>query len=268
MSDAHTSATQGKWIWYELMTTDADASKAFYDAVVGWNIQTTHGDSNDYGFLVNTDGTMSGGLLHLTQEMRDHGARPIWLGYIAVDDVDAMLPKIEAAGGKTLMPPRDIEMAGRIAMVADCCGAPFYIMAPKPMPGMEDAESTAFSPTKIGSCAWNELVAGNQANAIAFYTSLFGWTEPREPMDMGEMGEYKFIAHNGVDIGAIMQKPPQMPVPMWNHYFRVPSIDAARAAVEANGGTVMMGPHEVPGGDWIIQGMDPQGAMFALVGGK
>ena len=85
---------------------------------------------------------------------------------------------------------------------------------------------------------------------------------------MGEMGEYKFIAHNDVDIGAIMQKPPQMPVPMWNHYFRVPSIDAARAAVEANGGTVMMGPHEVPGGDWIIQGTDPQGAMFALVGAK
>ena len=136
------------------------------------------------------------------------------------------------------------------------------------MPGMEDAESTAFSPTKIGSCAWNELVAGNQANAIAFYTGLFGWTEPRDPMDMGEMGEYKFIAHNDVDIGAIMQKPPQMPVPMWNHYFRVPSIDAARAAVEANGGTVMMGPHEVPGGDWIIQGTDPQGAMFALVGAK
>ena len=125
MSDA-----QGKWIWYELMTTDADAAKAFYDAVVGWNIQTTHGDSNDYGFLVNADGSMSGGLLHLTQDMCDHGARPIWLGYIAVDDVDAMLPKIEAAGGKTLMPPRDIEMAGRIAMVADCCGAPFYIMAP------------------------------------------------------------------------------------------------------------------------------------------
>jgi uncharacterized protein len=26
-----------------------------------------------------------------------------------------------------------------------------------------------------------------------------------------------------------------------------------------------MGPHEVPGGSWIMQGVDPQGAMFALV---
>jgi hypothetical protein len=29
-----------------------------------------------------------------------------------------------------------------------------------------------------------------------------------------------------------------------------------------------MGPHEVPSGDWIIIGKDPQGAEFALVGGK
>jgi predicted enzyme related to lactoylglutathione lyase len=36
--------------------------------------------------------------------------------------------------------------------------------------------------------------------------------------------------------------------------------------VKAAGGTVSMGPHEVPGGDMIIIGNDPQGAEFALVG--
>jgi predicted enzyme related to lactoylglutathione lyase len=30
----------------------------------------------------------------------------------------------------------------------------------------------------------------------------------------------------------------------------------------------MNGPMEVPGGDWIINGMDPQGAAFSLVGAK
>ena len=28
----------GDFIWYELMTPDADGAKAFYDAVVGWDI--------------------------------------------------------------------------------------------------------------------------------------------------------------------------------------------------------------------------------------
>jgi predicted enzyme related to lactoylglutathione lyase len=85
-------------------------------------------------------------------------------------------------------------------------------------------------------------------------------------MDMGEMGSYQFVAHDDVTVGAIMRKPPQAPVSAWSHYFRVPSITAAKAAAEAAGGTIMMGPMEVPGGDSIIQGMDPQGAFFALVG--
>lgn len=256
---------QGSWIWYELMTPDAEASKAFYDRVVGWNIQTTHGEDTGYGFINTADGGMTGGVLHITPDMRAHGARPCWIGYIGVDGVDASLAAVEAAGGKVLMPARDIEMAGRIAMVADPNGAPFYIMTPTPSPG--GGESTAFSPTLPGRCAWNELMGEDQQAALDFYTGLFGWSLP-EPMDMGPMGTYQFVAHDGVTVGAIMRKPPQAPVSAWSHYFRVPSITDAKAAAEAAGGTIMMGPMEVPGGDWIIQGMDPQGAFFALVGAK
>lgn len=257
---------QGSWIWYELMSPDPDGAKAFYEAVVGWSISTGHGNDTDYGFLSNADGSMAGGLLRLTKDMTDHGARPCWLGYIGVDDVDASVTAIEAAGGHALMPARDVEMAGRIAMMADCCGAPFYVMTPTPPPG--GGESNVFSATRNpGRCGWNELMAGNAANAIAFYTGQFGWTLP-EPMDMGAMGQYQFIAHDDVTIGAIMQKMPQVPAATWNHYFWVPSIEAAQAAVTASGGQVVNGPMQVPGDDWIIQGIDPQGAMFALVGGK
>ena len=255
---------QGSWIWYELMTRDAEGSKAFYDRVVGWNIQTTHGEDTNYGFINNADGGMTGGVLHLTDEMRQSGARPCWIGYVGVDDVDASLAAVEAAGGKALMPAMDIEMAGRIAMVADPNGAPFYIMTPKPPPGAS-GESTAFSPSLLGRCAWNELMGADQQAAVDFYTGLFGWSLP-EPMDMGEMGKYQFIEHDGVPIGAIMRKPEQAPVSAWTHYFRVADINAAKAAVEAGGGTIMLDVMEVPGGDWIIQGTDPQGAFFALVG--
>ena len=260
---------QGSWIWYELMSPDPEGSKAFYEAVVGWSMTTGHGESNtDYGFLTAPDGAMVGGLLRLTKDMTDHGARPCWIGYIGVDDVDASVSAVEAAGGHALMPARDVPMAGRMAMVADPGGAPFYIMKPSPPPGSEGSENTAFSRTKNhGHCGWNELMAGDSAKAIAFYTGQFGWTLP-EPMDMGAMGKYQFIDHDDVTVGAIMQKMPRVPAAMWNHYFWVPSIIAAKAAVEANGGQVINGPVEVPGDDWIIQGNDPQGAMFALTGGK
>ena len=164
------------------------------------------------------------------------------------------------------MPPWDVAMAGRVAMVTDCCGAPFYVMTPNPPPG--GGESTAFAALpNPGHCGWNELMAGDAANAIAFYTKQFGWTLP-EPMDMGPMGKYQFIAHDGVAVGAIMPKLPQVPVAAWSHYFWVPSIDAAQAAVTANGGQVINGPMQVPGDLWIIQGIDPQGAMFSLTGHK
>ncbi len=260
------STLQGSWIWYELMTPDAAGAKAFYDAVVGWNMTPGTPETNGYGFIARADGGMTGGVLSLTKDMTDHGARPCWLGYVGVDDVDASCAAIEAAGGKVLMPANDIPGAGRIAMVADCCGAAFYVMTPAPPPG--GGESTAFSALpNPGACGWNELYAGNLDNALAFYTGQFGWTLP-DAMDMGPMGKYQFIAHDGEQIGAIMTKPDAVPVAVWGHYFWVESITAAKAKVETGGGQVVNGPHEVPGGLWIIQGIDPQGALFSLVGGQ
>lgn len=256
---------QGSWIWYELMTGDAAGAKTFYEAVVGWTLTPGAPEMGGYGFIANPDGGMTGGVLTLTEEMCAHGARPCWLGYIGVDDVDAALVAVEYGGGKILMPAHDVPTAGRMAMVADCCGAPFYIMTPSPPPG--GGESTAFSPTLQGRCGWNELMAGDDIKALEFYTGLFGWHTP-EPMDMGSFGKYHFVEHDGVPVGAIMKKMPELPVAGWNHYFRVPSIEAAKATVEAKDGIVINGPMQVPGDEWIIQGIDPQGAMFSLVGGK
>ncbi len=255
----------GNWIWYELMTPDPEGAKAFYETVVGWTVSTGHEGDPDYGFLTRADGGMTGGLLHLTKEMTDHGARACWLGYIGVDDVDAAVKAVEAKGGKSLMPARDVPMAGRIAMVSDCCGSPFYVMTPTPPPG--GGESTAFSTTIVGSCSWNELMAGDAANATDFYASVFNWGLP-EPMDMGPMGKYQFVTHDKVQVGAIMQKMPQIPNAIWSHYFRVANIDTAKAAIETAGGQVINGPMQVPGDDWIVQGIDPQGAMFSLVGAQ
>ena len=62
-----------------------------------------------------------------------------------------------------------------------------------------------------------------------------------------------------------MNKPPQIPMPVWLFYFNVEAIDAAAKRVTDGGGKVVMGPMEVPGGSWIVQCQDPQGAYFALV---
>ena len=201
-----------------------------------------------------------GGMLGLTKEMMDGGARPCWVGYVGVDDVDDTVEKLTATGGNVLLPARDLEGVGRFAMVTDPQGAPFYVMR-----GASDATSDAFSPTAIGHCAWNELATTDQAAALNFYSRLFGWTKG-ERMNMGDMGDYQMLDQGGRSFGAVMTRPPGGPPPMWSYYFRVAGIDAAAERVKLAGGQIEHGPVEVPGGDRIIVGMDPEGAMFALVG--
>src|SRR4051794_20124082 len=86
-------------------------------------------------------GAGTGGVMGLSEEMTSGGARPAWLGYIGVDDIDAATSAIEAAGGKVLMPKMTIPQ-GSLAMVADCCGAPFYVMTPD-MPEGQMSEGQA-----------------------------------------------------------------------------------------------------------------------------
>jgi len=255
---------QGDYIWYELMTPDPEGSKAFYDAVVGWNIGKAEEAYNGYR-MIGADGGFAGGVLPLNAEMQQHGARPTWLGYIHVTDVDQSIKSIEQAGGKALMPATDIPNVGRIAMVADPQGAPFYVMKPIPPEGRENEPSTVFSPGKDGRCSWNELSTSDAVAARRFYGEQFGWTSD-EFMDMGEHGEYRFFDHHGVRLGAVSGMMNQDQHPHWRYYFRVPSVSKAKETAEAKGGKVVMGPMEVPGGDHIIIGFDPQGAEFALVG--
>lgn len=273
MSDVRTDAApvtesrsnpHGDFIWYELMTNDAEGAKAFYDAVVGWNIGEGVAEFNGYRMIGRSDGGMAGGVLPLTDEMQKEGARPTWLGYVYVSDVDAAAQKIAQAGGKTLMPPFDIPTVGRIAMVADPQGAPFYVMKPIPPEGRENEPSDVFSADKNGRVAWNELSTSDSVAARKFYGDQFGW-ESGEFMDMGENGEYRFLDHHGQRIGALCGVMDGQQ-PKWRYYIRVPSISKAKDTVESKGGKVVMGPMEVPGGDHIIIGVDPQGAEFALVG--
>jgi predicted enzyme related to lactoylglutathione lyase len=179
--------------------------------------------------------------------------------------VDASVASISAEGGQVHMPAFDIPGVGRVAMVTDPQGAPFYIMKPQPPEGDPDAKSDVFSPTEAQRVRWNELSTTDQDGAIDFYKRQFGWNQ-EGAMPMGEMGDYRFIQANGVNIGAIMRKPPQRPVSVWSYYIGVDDIDRAADAVTDGGGQILFGPMEIPGGEYSLNGMDPQGAAFGIVG--
>lgn len=257
---------RGSFIWYELMTTDADAAGRFYSAVVpGWRFGERMPGDIDYRAIQRGDGGNAGGVLRLDDSMRTHGARPMWLGYVNVGNVDDSVAAIERAGGKALMPAFDVPNVGRIAMVADPQGAPFYVMKPIPPDGREKEASDVFSPDQPQRVRWNELSTTDPDAALDFYKRQFGWGQEGD-MDMGEMGKYRFIQSGTTNLGAVMRKPPQLPISLWTYYIGVENIDRAVEAIKAGDGQVLNGPMEIPGGEFALNGLDPQGASFGLVG--
>jgi predicted enzyme related to lactoylglutathione lyase len=260
----------GSFIWYELMTPDPETATTFYRAVVGWTIGAAdpgRSDGKDYRMIGRSDGGYAGGVLRVDDDMARHGARPLWLGYLSTPDVAAAVAAVVADGGKVQMPVTAIPGVGSIAMVTDPQGVPFYLMTPTPPHDKPEATSDVFSPTEVQRVGWNELASPDLAGSKAFYSRHFGF-EFNEVMNMGPMGDYCFIDHHGQRLGATMQRQDERQPAVWLFYFRVPSIAASKAAVEANGGRVLMGPHEVPTGEWILISTDPAGAGFGLVGPK
>jgi hypothetical protein len=265
-ADASARSDEGGFIWYELMTPDPAASKKFYDAVVGWSIdENSVAPGIEYRMIGRSDGGNAGGVLTLTDEMVSHGARPIWLGYLHTSDVDSKVEAIKGDGGTVMMEPWDQPGVGRLAMVTGPEGAPFYLMNPIPPEGDSSARSDVFSVDRPQHVRWNELVSSDPDRSIDFLRRRFGWGQEGE-MNMGELGKYRFVQHDGVAIGAVMRTMPDMPRSMWTFYVGVDDIDRAADAVRSGGGQITNGPIEIPGGEYAVNGVDPQGASFGLVG--
>jgi predicted enzyme related to lactoylglutathione lyase len=245
------------------MTSDQDAATAFYKSVIGWNASDMLiPEMGDYRYTIVSSGERGvGGIAQLSDEMGEAGKRPRWYGYIEVPDTDAAARAIAGKGGAVRVEPADIPGVGRFAMVADPGGAAFFLLTPLP----QENSPPPVDPQDFGAVAWHELYSGNgEGAAFDFYSELFGW-ETKELMDMGPMGKYRLFGAGGEPIGGMMDKPEQVPLPMWGFYFHVPNLGEAIARITEQGGQILHEPHQVPGDSWIVKAMDPQGAAFALV---
>jgi predicted enzyme related to lactoylglutathione lyase len=262
MAKRQEKSSQGKFVWYDVMTSDTKAAESFYRSAIGWETKDSGMPDRSYTLLsIGTDTV--GGLMPIPEDARRAGVPPMWMGYIGVDDVDAYAKRVKTAGGAIHRDAEDIPGIGRFAVAGDPDGAGFILFtgtsdqAPSPAP--------AGAPGHVG---WRELHAGNGEGAFAFYSGLFGWTK-EDALDMGDgMGVYQIFSIDGAPAGGMMTKMRDTPAPFWLYYFNVPAVDSAIARVKQGGGRLLMGPDEVPGGSWIAQCFDPQGAIFGMVGSQ
>jgi predicted enzyme related to lactoylglutathione lyase len=250
-----TNASHGNFVWYDLLSRDPKASKAFYGEVVGWKTERFGGDSH-YEMWLGSQGPL-GGVMELPTEAAKMGAPPHWMGNVQVDNLDASVALVKKLGGTIHKEPEQIPTVGRFAIIADPQGASLSLFQPDKAMELHDR-------SKEGEFCWNELMTTDSAAAAKFYTSLLGWKILQE-MDMGPMGTYQVFGVGDKQLGGMMNIPggTGMP-PMWIYYTETKNLDAAISRSTKQGAKLINGPMDVPGGGRIAQFIDPQGVMFAL----
>jgi len=247
----------GRPVWSELLTTDVKAAEAFYTSVVGWTAAPfDSAPDTTYDVLKRPDGAGVAGVMPIPAGMN---VPPHWVMYLGVPSLDKTAEQIKRLGGSTLSEVIEVPTVGRLQAMKDPQGAMFSLLEPAP----SSPEGKDMQPAP-GDTSWRELYTTDAAAAVKFYSEVFGWRET-QAMDMGPMGKYHIVARQW-DIGGIMNKPAEMAQvpPNWGLYFRVNDLDAAIGRVKTGGGQILNGPMEVPGGDTIVNCMDPQGAAFSL----
>jgi predicted enzyme related to lactoylglutathione lyase len=247
----------GRFVWYELITTDMAAAKAFYSKVVGWGAQDV--STPDLAYTLFTAGRAEvSGLMDLPEDARKMGATPWWMGYVGVKDADVTADRIKRLGGAVYVPPTNSNI-GRISVVADPQRVTLGLVE-----GLKPRQQQPAEPGKLGRVGWHELIAADREKSFAFYGELFGWQ--KEDAETGPMDTYQLFSAGGQTIGGMSTKHPMEPGPFWLYYFNIGDIDAATELVKAGGGQILEGPQELLDGSWIARCTDPQGATFALQG--
>jgi predicted enzyme related to lactoylglutathione lyase len=248
----------GLFSWVDLMTKDVEKAKAFYGGLFGWtNEDQTDPDGNYVYTMFYLRGEDVAGMGKMSPEMEQGGMPCVWSNYVCVESVEDVSAKVEAAGGKVMMPAMDIFESGRMAIFTDPEGASFSVWQPKKHIGAKLCNEP-------GTFCWNELMTRDIDGAKKFYEAVFGWE-----CKTGEDGPYTSIRNNEHPNGGFfkMEGPAFEKVPAcWMPYFTVEDIDAAKAKVEELGG----GMHaeqimEIEGVGRFGVFHDDQGAVFDLI---
>lgn len=237
--------------WHELLSDHPGEAADFFASVCGWTVErVTSGNGSSY-FVLKRNGQPVAGVMARPQPE----VPACWDGHVAVPDLDATLAKAASLGARIVFDvPKEVPGWGRFNYLLDPQGAGLGIIQPVP----EDEAGHANT-----GVDWNELVTPALEPALDFYQTLFGWREV-ERLDT-PTGPYVILGYDPgheSSFGAVYQSTDERTG--WRYYLHVDKLDDALEAVQAGGGEVTMGPHEVPGGSFIAICTDPWGRPFAL----
>jgi predicted enzyme related to lactoylglutathione lyase len=255
-SDTATATTfpPGAPCWTDLATSDPDRAENFYGEVLGW---TARHQGEEFGGYVSlySDGDFVAGMIG---NPPDSGFPDAWTLYLTCEDARRTVGEVADAGGRVVIPARDVMDLGVMALVADPGGATVGLWQPGTHRGFA---ATA----RVGAPVWHELHTRDHADAVRFYERVFGWTT--EVMSDTEEFRYTLsVDAQGTQRAGVMDatqyRPEGMPG-VWQTYWGVSDVDAALATVQRLGGQVVDPAEDTPHGR-LATVTDPTGASFKL----
>jgi predicted enzyme related to lactoylglutathione lyase len=246
----------GKFVWADLFSSDVTGARRFYGSLFGWDWRwVSDRAGRRYGIFTH-DGAAVAGLAHVDAPDGDETyAR--WVHYISVDDVGEAVSRVEARGGRVMLPAHAVAERGEFAVLADAQDAPFGVLR-------SSSGDPADYRAAIGEWLWVALAAPDAAAAADFYGSLFGYEVFRRE---GASGRVDYVlARGGHSRAGITQLGPKTEAAAtWVGCVRVGDLAATLEKARALGGVVLYETAVGSSGDELAIVEDPFGAPIGLI---
>ena len=248
-------APNGSPCWADLWTSDVDGSRKFYAELFGWVAEEPSPEFGGYFMWTRNGIPVAGGMGDMSEEMRADDA---WKIYLSTDDIDNTAAEAAAAGAQVQSPAMAVADLGSQIVLTDPTGATLGAWQPGTFPGFTVLNEP-------GAPSWFELHTRDHAAAVAFYGSVFH-CEAESVADTDEFRYTMLRGPSGEQLAGIIDASnflPEGAPPCWTIYWQVEDVNAAVAAVQALGGSVVMAAEDTPYGR-LATVADPAGAQFRL----
>ncbi|MGI8754629.1 MAG: VOC family protein [Acidimicrobiales bacterium] len=246
-------APLGAPCWIDLLTSDPDSTRPFYEELFGWKAEEANPDFGGYFSFLRDGQPIAGGMRNDGQA----GTADQWNVYLATAEADATTRAVTDYGGQVYSPAMAVMDLGTMAVLGDPGGAMISTWQPGTHPGF----TTLAEP---GAPAWFELHTRDYDKAVRFYQDVFGW-ETQVASDTPDFRYTTFVCDVG-PLAGIMDDtvlPSDSEVPHWAVYFQVEDTDAAVGQATELGGSVIHDPTDSPFGR-LATLADPTGAQFRV----
>ena len=244
---------QGKFVWFDLFTSDLAATRQFYEAFFGWSFHETVAGEQQVLTITRDGVPIANAVSADRRRIKDGSSR--WLSYMSVRDVDQALLRIVRLQGTIYMAARDLPDRGRLAVVEDPEGALFAMLT-------SAAGDPPDEPYKMNLFMGAEVWARSRPAAVAFYRALAGYD--LELVDVGRDEPYPLLVAGNRPRAGVVQIPWDDIAPNWIPYIAVADVDAMAGRVEPLGGRLLIEPDPAIREGNVAIIADPSGAVFAI----